>query len=299
MSSSSRPTRSLPTSARGLIAVGVLVGSIALAVLLISTKPVPRKGQIVVRPPTVRTITLRSQDISRTFRGHGQVRALRSADISAEVSARVIARAPEIEDGARIHAGGILLQLDPADFENRLQASGARLDAIDAQGRALTAEEQGLTTRLQLAEEEVRIQQAEYDRAVRAVRDGGGTQGDIDRALAPLKRATREAEALRQALESIEPRREQIRAQHLAEERAQAIARGDVARTTVRSPIEGYIQHVDAQRGEWVPIGTRLARIVALDRLEVPLRLPISAAGSVRVGDDADVTSDSPMGGRW
>ncbi len=291
--------RYLPTLVRGLVGLGLLVIAFAFLGLLVSTKKDPERSAITVRPLSVHAVTLSAQPIAKSYPGHGAVRAMRSVDIPAQLSARVEARPETVEDGARIRANDLILQLEKQDFENRLQVSAQRLASIDARLQVLDIEEQRLQERLALVVAEVQLAQDDLDRAKRAVRDGGGIQVDIDSAEASLKRTTRESLALRQLSESVEPRRAELKAERLAEERNEAIAQADLDRTTITSPFDGFIQSVDAEKDEWVNIGQRIARVVALDRLEVPLEIPLAAGSAIRVGDAAELTADSSSRSTW
>lgn len=282
-----------PPLIRGLIGVGVLGASIALFAILVSTRPVPERHEVLARPLAVRVVRLQPRMVATTWPAHGTVRAMRTADVPAQVSARVVERPPEIEDGARVNRGQLLLALDPSDFADRVRAIEETIRAIDAQIAALGVERWGLESRVAMAEEETELARAELVRARDAVAGGGGNQADIDRAEASLSRVQREAVALNQALRELGPRREQLDAQRASEERNLAIARADLDRTRILAPIDGFIQRVDAEVGEWVAASRIVARIVALERLEVPLEVPISAARSLRVGDEARIRADS------
>ncbi|MCW5776732.1 MAG: efflux RND transporter periplasmic adaptor subunit, partial [Phycisphaeraceae bacterium] len=88
-------------------------------------------------------------------------------------------------------------------------------------------------------------------------------------------------------------------AQMVNQEAASRIAADDLERTTIRSPIDGVLQRVDPRPGELLGVGAPVARIVDLRRVEAPLRLPVSAAASVAVGDRAELVADSPAATRW
>ena len=291
--------RYLPTLVRGLVGLVLLAIAAGFMALLVGTKKDPERSEITARPLSVHAVTLAPQPIAKSYPGHGAVRAMRSVDIPAQLSARVEARPETIEDGARVRTGELILQLEQQDFENRLQVSAQRIASFDARLRVLDVEGQRLQERLTLAVAEVQLAQDDLDRANRAVREGGGIQVDIDRAEASLKRTTRESLAIHQLLDSVEPRRAQLKAERIAEERNQALAQSDLDRTSITSPIDGFLQSVDVEQDEWVNIGQRIARVVALDRLEVPLEIPLAAASAIRVGDIAKLTADSSSRSAW
>lgn len=282
-----------PSLIRGLIAFVVLGASVALFGVLVSTRPVPERHEVQTRPLAVRVVRLQPRTVATSWPAHGTVRAMRSAEVPAQVSARVIDRPSGIEDGVRVSRGQLILALDPSDFDDRVRGIEQTIRAIDAQIAALDVERWGLESRAAMAEDETELARAELVRARDAVAGGGGNQADIDRAEASLSRVRREAVALNQSLRALGPRLEQLRAQRAAEERNLSLARADLDRTRIVAPIEGYLQTVGADVGEWVASSRVVARIVAIDRLEVPLEVPVSAARSLRVGDVASIRADS------
>src|SRR5690606_18279055 len=95
------------------------------------------------------------------------------------------------------------------------------------------------------------------------------------------------------------PRRAKLTAKKRSAEEPLASARRALARTRVRAPIAGFIQRLNVDYGERVQPGEPVARIVDVSRMEVPVRVALSASAFVRVGDRAIVRSDGPPGGSW
>src|SRR5690606_27867859 len=83
-------------------------------------------------------------------------------------------------------------------------------------------------------------------------------------------------------------------------ERAQLeVAREQLSRTRIESPIDGFLQEVAVRPGDLVAPGTFVARIVDPGRLEIPLRLPASAAATAAPGDEAHLWVDGPGDRAW
>jgi multidrug efflux pump subunit AcrA (membrane-fusion protein) len=72
-----------------------------------------------------------------------------------------------------------------------------------------------------------------------------------------------------------------------------------VARCLIVSPLDGVVQAVDVEAGESVAVGQRAARVVSLDVIEVPVRLPAAARASVRVGDRVELRAARRDGPTW
>ena len=106
-----------------------------------------------------------------------------------------------------------------------------------------------------------------------------------------LNAAQRDAQQTRESLALIPSRRANLDAQVLAERANERVAALNVARTEVRAPFSGRLQEVLVERDERVGPGTPLARLVDPSRIEVPLRVAVSAAAHVSPGDSATLRS--------
>ncbi len=283
-----------------LLVLGIGIG---IAAWLIGTRQEPARVPAVEHAVAVRAVAIRPVAIPRVWEGYGTARAMNSADVAAQVSARVIERAQEIEPGARVRAGDVLVRLDPVDFQQRVEGLRSLIASWDAQLAALAVDERRLTDQLELMQDEIRLEERELERIVSAVEQRGANALEIERRQGVLNRRRRELSVMQQQVESIPPKREQLRAM-VGNERANLrLAEENLERATVKAPIAGVLQEVFVERGELLRVGDPIARIVDLTRIEVPLRLPVSAAERLAAGDRTELWADSPGTGgepaRW
>lgn len=296
---STRILKRLSVLVRALLGVLVLATGIGLAAVLIKTKPLPARQARETPVLAVRAVTLAPVDAPRVWDGYGSARAMNVAEVAAEVSARVVARPGSIEPGMRVSRGDVILELDARDFESRLRSAQARTDALSAQIEGLETQERRLKEQAALIAQEVAIQQRELDRSLDARERGAANTSETELRLIALRRAEREFALLSQQLENIPFQRAQLEAQR-DEQRSQAtIARNDLERAVVRSPIDGILQRVDYREGDMVPLNASVARVIDLSRIEVPLRAPVSAAVELRAGDDALLRSEAALARQW
>lgn len=66
----------------------------------------------------------------------------------------------------------------------------------------------------------------------------------------------------------------------------------DLRRASVRAPFDGYVAERLAQAGEFVALGTPLARLVDTRNVEVIARAPVSSAATLRAGQGVRVRDD-------
>lgn len=280
----------------GILSIGLAVGVFAL---LQATRPEAPRRPRVENGRIVRVVTSTPVHVERGWEGYGTARALRSADISAQVSERVVERPGRIENGARVDRGELVVALDARPFEDRVAQARERVAQIEATLASLDVEEPSWRRALELAQDALRISREEVATLREAVAEGGGSSIEVERLERELTVREREVNELTRQVALIGPRRAELAAQRRAAQSQLETAERDLALTTIESPLTGVLQSVDVEEGEWVSVGARVARVVDLSRIEIPVRLPLSASGSVRVGDRAEVYAGGAGEGRW
>lgn len=298
MAAQSVAKRSMPVL-RGLLAVAALAGSVLLFGTLVATRPEPQRQTREPAVLTVRTVTVAPVNAPRVWEGYGAARAMRAADVSAEVGAPVIARPAHVEPGNPVRAGDVILRLDPADFEQRLASAEARAAALASQIEGLDAEEARWREQGGLIDEEVAIQRGELERVLDAQRRNAANVADVELRLTTLRRLERESASIRQQIDTIPFQRARLESERADQLAAARIARRDLERTRIVSPIDGFLQDVRFRPGETVLAGAVVARVVDLSRIEVPLLAPMSAANELGLGASVTARSDSPLSPEW
>lgn len=279
-----------------VVLLGVGVGVFAM---LQATRIEPEPIEQSLQPIRVQAIEAPERVLPRAIEGFGTARAMDAAVISAQVAARVVERPASAEPGNAVAQGELIVQLESTDFESRVESGRQRVAAVRAQLAALEAERVQLEAQVALAQEEIEIDRRDLGRIEKAVEGGSGTQADVDVRLMAVRRSERSLEALKQALVQIDPRSEQLEAELGNLGATLRIDEQDVERTRITSPIDGRLQSVDVEAGEFVRSGDRVARVVNLDRVEVPLRVPVTGASFIAVGDAAELRGDGADAGVW
>lgn len=277
----------------GLLSVGV--AAVVVWVLWTTRPHAPRETE-AAPPLAVEVLRVAPVRVARVWEGHGTARAMNRAEVSAEVGGRIVERPERIEPGVVVAAGEMILRLDDADYRQRVAAAEQLLEQLNADLASWEIEKTRVEEQIDLLSSEVDLQEREYRRAADVLERGAGNTGEVEARLLVLTRSRRELALQRQALELMAPRRTRLLAR-IAEDRANlALAAENLRRTVITSPIAGTLQSVWGQEGELISPGTRVAAVVDLARIEVPLRVPVSAAGSIRAGDRATLRTDTHGG---
>lgn len=295
----SRPGAVASLLFRTSVGVASLVIAIAAASWLAATRELPTPRPAEEARPRLIVLEASPVEVQRTFRGFGTADSEITADVPAEVSG-VIDSIPEgVRTGRAVGAGQVLMTIDPEDFRRQAEISAQMLAELDAQGARLDVEESAITARAALAASEVEIARAELARTEEAIRAGGAIEREAERARQALIVAERSMVQSMEARDQILPRRRSLSAQLEMQRASKRLAEQNLARAVITSPIDGILASVDVEVGESVAPGRRVARVVNLSRIEVPLKLPSSARAFIRVGDGVRLERDADRAQDW
>ncbi|MHC4083067.1 MAG: efflux RND transporter periplasmic adaptor subunit [Planctomycetota bacterium] len=282
-----------------VVVLVVLAAAVGVYGLLVKTRPLPTKSDEPPAPRRVEVMQARAVPVRRQWQGFGTAAARDKADIPAEVSTVVVEIPPHIVVGAEVEQGEMLCRLDDTDFVAQQEISSQRITDIEAQLAQLVFEESSWKRRVELAEQDVKLAADDYERVKEAFAKNAARQREVDQVQKALLAAVRVEVAAREQFDRISPRRSQLQAQKAEQEAALRLAKKNVERCTIRSPLTGIIASGDIEVGESVAPGQRIGYVVSLANVEVPLRLPSSARAEVAVGDEVMLSSDDPAGQSW
>ena len=247
----------------------IIIGVIALLVLGTAASIQASRGR--TSGVEVRTDEIELRDLVEVVTASGNIRALRTVDISSEVSAKVAELL--VDAGEDVVRGQILLRLEPDQY----RAAVARTEASLAQARA------GQT------QQEANLVQAERDLnrllALRA-RDTvlvSGLQVDDARTRADVAVATLTS------------------AQHGVAQWVASVdeAEDQLSKTIFRAPMDGKVTRLNVEEGQTVIIGTMnnagslVLTISDLSVIEVVVQVDETDVPSISIGDSATIRIDA------
>jgi membrane fusion protein (multidrug efflux system) len=215
-----------------------------------------------------------------------------------------------VSDNQYVHAGQLLVRIQPADFE----AAQLRAAALVAQARAAIADLQARITlqrsliaqaqaNLAASRDQTRFAQEDAARFQALARTGAGSVRQEQHAATAFQ-AARSATLAAQAQLSASRRTQLVLAASLQEARAalqQASAQLKTADlnlsyTEIRSPIDGYVGDRSAQVGAFVTAGTQLLAIAPAQGLWVDANFKEDEISRMRPGQPATVVADVDPG---
>ena len=293
--------RNIAVSVITQVTVSVVLLAMAggIAAMLWHTRPQPAK---IGEPPRLRRVEVMKAlavPVRRQWQGFGTARARDEADVPAEVTAVVIDIPPQIVEGAEIAKDDVVALLDDTDFVIQQQIATQRIEELAAQLEQLVLEEASWKRRVELAAEEVRLAEADFERVTEARERQAARDREVDQSREKLLAAIRIDVGAREQFDRIDPRRTELAAMKSLQESSLRLAEKNVQRCTIRSPLDGFVAAVDIEIGESLAPGQRVSRVVNLDRMEVPLRLPSSSRLGVTVGDEVVLNAQDNATPPW
>lgn len=214
---------------------------------------------------TVETVSPEEREIVRTVQAPGEVEAFDEVDISSEVVAKIIEL--PFEEGDYVQKGEVICRLDDADYRARVASAEASVAKLKAMIRQAEAE----LDRAQLDWQQIQI-----------LNESSATS---EQELARYRTALVAAQAL------LEMRQHEL----VEAEAGLQSAREDLAKTVIRSPINGVVSQRFAEVGEVVVTGTmnnagtRVMVISDLSKLQVRCRVDEADAPLAAVDQQARI----------
>lgn len=242
-------------------------------------------------PRQVKVTPAAQKPLERTTVAFGSLAAFDQATVSVKVPGRL--QSITVDLGSVVRRGQTIVQIDPQDYQLRVQQAEAAL----AQAR----------TRLGLpsagskdAKDQVDPEQTNTVRQARVLADEARNNRDRLKTLfeqgviARAQLDTAEA-SYKVALTRLDEAREEIhnRLAVLAQRRSEfEIARQQLTDTTITAPFDGAIQEKRASVGEYLGAGAPLATIVRMNPLRLRAEVPEREAPQIRVGQKVRVTTE-------
>ena len=244
------------------------------------------------------------------------------AQVTPLLSASVVS--VNVADTQFVHAGTVLLRLDPSDAQIRLEQAQADLATArrhfreaSANNTALSAQVSAHAAAVTAAEAQLSAATASADKARvdlerrAAVAPGGGVSGDeltaarsananAQAALASARAAVAKARA-EQAAAGGDLAANEALIHGLSEDTDPGViaakskldsAQLDIERTVIRAPIDGVVTRRQVQVGQRVAQGVAVMEIVPMSSLFVDANFKERQLSDVRAGQPADVTAD-------
>jgi len=239
--------------------------------------PQPTRANVLETLTATRVEPIRS--LAETGRGlelvvDGTVVPFREAAVSSEVAGQIISKSDRCEAGAIVKRGEVLMRIDPTDYELEVERlSRLREQEYRALGE-LDQEMENTRRTIEVAKEEVQLQQKEVDRLSKL--KTFASQSEVDRARSGLLKARQSLLQMENTLNLLGARRSRLEAsEQLAVAQLRA-AETNLRRCEIKAPIDGVVVSEQADVNTLVSRGTPLLTIEDTSRVEVAASMRMS-----------------------
>lgn len=256
--------------------LGLLGAGLAVAAILVATRQPPERTSVTETGHPVAVVRAQSLPVVPRAVGYGEAQPGRTWSAVAEVPGRVIERHPELESGALVAAGTVLLRLDATDYE----LAAAQLEAgIEARRAALEElEARAANTREALDIEQHRLELAERDleRVRSLAAQGSASASEVSAERQRVLQIRQAVQQLKTTLATLPAERKRLTAELTRDEAQLRQARRDIERTVIRAPYDARIASAPAELGQYAGQGQTLVTADGVDVAEVVAQIPIS-----------------------
>ena len=252
---------------RGVPAIIVFAGFMALYNYLIATKPQVASEPAAPQIWTVKDILVTNQDAQPVETAYGTVEASRVADIRFSVQGEVNWISPALRNGAKVKKGDELVRLDTTRYQLALDELLAQIAGEQAQSASL--------------EKQLSLREKTLSRTKRMAEQNVVSDANLDEA--ELAVAVTESQLI-----ASQSRIAQLRV-------AERARRKDIADSRLSAPFTGTLSQVNIGLGQIASSSVAIARITDQSQLEVPFvaKAEIYANAPQLLGQTVDVTWQS------
>jgi RND family efflux transporter MFP subunit len=257
------------------LAASLLVSLAACSKPADSGKPAATSSQ----PRAVRAAAAEVRPMERAVTVTGLLLADEDATLSVKIGGRL--RSLSVDLGSLVKRGDVIAQVEPRDYELRLQQAAAALAQARATvGLSLEGADDTFDPEKTSAVKEARavLDEATHnrDRVLKLSDQGVLSKSEFDTVEAGYKVAVNRLESAREEAST----RQAVLAQRRAEF---DLAKQQLSDTSLRSPFDGSIQSRLANVGEFLPAGSPVVKLVKIDPLRLRLEVPDRDAAAVRL----------------
>ena len=272
----------------------VLISGVAGFVALASLHEPPQPAKTETLPPLVETKAVSEMDGVLKIQADGVVVPYRSISIAAQVEGRIVEKTDLCRAGRVVSEGDLLLRIDPASYELAVERLSGERDQAEASLNELSVEIENAAASIAVAEDELRLRQADVSR-IESLQDRGvSTQQALDAARVQELTSRKALVTLQNEKRLLEAQQARLRQAIKLATVQLAEAKLNLERSVIHAPGDGVIVSVDVEQGGYVTPGEAVLEFEDTSAVEVKTNLEMRTLAWLRANSPAN--SESPRG---
>ncbi len=258
-----------------LIVPPLVAGVVAVVLLRMNRR------ELASRPPaefarTLRFIKVPVVDVVPRVIGYGTAKPRHVWRAVAEVEGRLIQIHPELESGAMLKKGELVLKIDPREYELAVAKLEADIRQVKAQLKELAVREANDRELLKLEERSLQLTENQLKRLQSLLERNSVSASQVDDQMRAVLAQRRSVQTIRNALKLYPLERHSLEALLAVKQASLERAQLDLAKTSIRCPFDCRVGDVVLQVGQFVRAGEVLFEAQGTDVTEVEAQVPLN-----------------------
>lgn len=255
-----------------LFFVPVIAGMLLLFTM-VKNKKGPSRPQLEEQPRPVFVVTAQPMTIIPRVTGYGYVQPTETWEALPEVSGKIVEMHPELEKGAFIAKGDLLVRIDPQSYDFAESRGVASVMSVDAQLKELAQQKLNTQKLLDIERQRLRLTEQELERNKKLYEKGVISPSDLENQEKNLLAQQTSVDSLINTLQLIPSQETALRAQKKSDVSNLSERRLDIEKTVIRAPFNCRISEVNIELNQFAPAGTMLVKAVNISKIEIPVQL--------------------------
>ena len=248
---------------------------------------------------TVEIEKIKKRDFQHLISGFGTATPIQSATLSAEVNGPILEIDGSLRVGAPVAKGDVLCRIDSARYVQEMDRRESQLAESSSDVKQIEQEVESAQERMVSVRKERDLYLKEVVRQEDLAKLGVASEQALEQARRQLQASERQLLEIKNQIVVRRLDRERMDSTIKVRRAELELARLDIERCEIRSPISGVIAERSVEPGELVSAGTALFRIVDMSVIEIPIQIPESEAVAIDLDSVVSVSLPQDPDQSW
>ena len=257
------------------IIIIVIAAGILISFLLVKTAPKPQQRPHSDNMPLVSIMPAQSKSMTMSVEAFGSVQAKKELTETAEVSGKITFISPALDEGRFFQKDGLLMEIDPRNYQLRVEQIKARIEQHKADLLRIEQEQKNAESNRQLAVEELDVATRDWERQKNLRETRVASDSTVDAARLKYLQSKIKNQAIENTIALLTPQRIMAEAQLRSAEVDLQDAELNLSKTKIKAPFSGRTARRFVEQGQFVTVGTPLVKIYDTSAVEVTVQIPL------------------------
>lgn len=258
-----------------LITIPLAAIGAGILAYIVNTSPPPAQKPVDERAIAVRAVTVQTQTVSPNVSGFGLVTPARTFEAVMQVGGTVEYVNPDLQKGAILPAGAVLVRVSPLDFNLAIAQAHANIRATKARLAELAVSEANQTSALAIERQALALKANDLERTEALFAGGTVSQSSLDAKRAAHLVQSQKVLAIESSLALLPTQRAVQMEQVTVYEASLKTAELNLARTELTLPFAARVSAATVETGQFVRVGQTAAMLDGIDAAEVTAQISI------------------------